>query len=66
MGDAAHAESLDHEVFSKPFKVEPQFETIKTPGNYRKYPDGDKLPNQMKVWRVQNTGKRFGGVVARP
>lgn len=66
MGDAAHAESLDHEVFSKPFKVEPQFESMKTPGDYRKYPDGDKLPDQMKVWRVQNTGKRFGGVVARP
>lgn len=56
---------LDHEVYSEPFKVEPQFETIKTPGNYRKYPDGDKLPSQMKVWRVQETGKRIGGVIAR-
>ena len=65
MGDAAHAESLDHEVYSKPFKVEPQFESMKTPRNYRGYPDGDKLPDKMKVWRVQNTGKRFGGVVSR-
>jgi hypothetical protein len=66
MGDAAHGESLDHKVYSKPFKVEPQFETIVTPGNYRRYPDGDKLPAQMRVWRVQKTGKRIGGVVARP
>jgi hypothetical protein len=66
LSDAAHAESLDHEVYSKPFKVEPQFETIKTPGNYRRYPDGDKLPDQMKVWRVQDTGNRIGGVVAQP
>ncbi|MBL7187699.1 MAG: hypothetical protein ISS70_15360 [Phycisphaerae bacterium] len=65
MGDAAHGESLDHEVYSKPLKVEPQFESIKTPDNYRRYPGGDKLPDTMKVWCVQNTGKRFGGVVAR-
>ena len=65
MGDAAHAESLDHEVYCKPFKVEPQFESINTPGSYRMYPDGDKLPDQMKVWRVQNSGKRYGGVVSR-
>jgi hypothetical protein len=66
MTDAAHAESLDHEVYSEPFKVETRFETIKTPVNYRKYPEGDKLPNRMKVWRVQDTGKRIGGVVAQP
>jgi hypothetical protein len=65
MGDAAHAESLDHEVYSKPFKVVPRFESITTPRNYRRYPDGDKLADKMKVWRVQNTGKRIGGVVAR-
>ena len=65
MGDAAHGESLDHEVYFKPFKVEPQFESMQTPGNYRRYPDGDKLPDKMKVWRVQNTGKRVGSVVAR-
>ncbi|MHC4356572.1 MAG: hypothetical protein ACYS0H_28065 [Planctomycetota bacterium] len=65
MGDAAHAESLDHEVYSKPFKVEPEFESIRTPSNYRRFPDGDKLPDKMKVWRVQNSGKSHGGVVAR-
>jgi hypothetical protein len=65
MGDAAHGESLDHEVYSKPFKVEPKIELMDTPQNYRRYPDGDKLPDKMKVWRVQNTGKRVGGVVAR-
>ncbi len=52
-------------MYSKPFKVEPQFESMATPGNYRKYPDGDKLPDRMKVWRVQDTGKRIGGGVAR-
>jgi len=26
MKDAAHAEPLEHEVFQKPFKVEPEFE----------------------------------------
>ncbi len=65
MEDAAHAESLEHEVYSKPFKVEPQFESIKTPGSYRMYPNGDKLPDQMKVWRVQDSGKRYGSVVSR-
>ncbi len=65
MADAAHVGSLDHEIFSKPFKVKPEFKFLQTPGNYRRFPDGDKLPDQMKVWLVQNTGKRFGSVVAR-
>jgi hypothetical protein len=66
MGDAAHGESLEHEVFQKPFKVEPEFEHQDTPSNYhRRHLGTDKLPDKMKVWRVQNTGKTFGGVVAR-
>jgi len=65
MRDAAHAESLDHEVYSKPLKVEPKFEAMKTPEHYRGYPDGDKLPDKMRVWRVQNSGKQYGGVVAQ-
>jgi hypothetical protein len=66
MGDAAHAESLEHEVFSKPFKVEPNFEQWDTPSNYhRRNLSEDKLPDKMKVWRVQNTGKRYGSVVSR-
>jgi hypothetical protein len=66
MGDAAHGESLEHEVFQKPFKVEPDFEYRKTPPNYHSRHLGkDILPDKMKVWRVQNTGKTFGGVVAR-
>jgi len=65
MGDAAHAESLEHEVYSRPFKVEPEFEFRQTPTNYRGFPDGDKLPDKMKVWLVQDTGKNYGGVVAR-
>jgi hypothetical protein len=66
MADAAHAGSLEHEIFSKPFKVEPQFEYYKTPGNYHdRHLGTDKLPDQMKVWLVQKTGKRYGSVVAR-
>lgn len=66
MGDAAHAESLEHEVFRKPFKVEPEFEYWDTPANYhRRHLGDDKLPDKMKVWRVQRTGKSSGGVVSR-
>jgi hypothetical protein len=65
MADAAHAGSFEHEIFSKPFKVEPQFEYCDTPDNYRRFPDGDKLPDRMKVWLVQKTDKRYGSVVAR-
>jgi len=66
MGDAAHAELLDHEVYQKPFKVQPDFEFWDTPANYRdRHLGDDKLPDKMKVWRVQNTGKTSGSVVAR-
>lgn len=65
MADAAHVGSFEHEVYSKPFKVEPQSETRETPGNYRRFPDGDKLPDTMKVWLVQNTDKPYGSVVSR-
>jgi len=66
MGDAAHAELLDHEIYQKPFKVQPDFEFWDTPDNYRERHLGDdKLPDKMKVWRVQNRGKTSGSVVAR-
>ena len=65
MGDAAQGEPRRHEVFSKPFKVDPQLESWPTPGNYRRFPGGDQLPDTIMVWRVQNTGKSSGGVVAR-
>ena len=66
MKDAAHAESLEHEIFQRPFKVEPEFEQWDTPSNYRRRNLGeDQLPDKMKVWRVQNIGKRSGSVVAR-
>jgi hypothetical protein len=66
MADAAHAGSFEHEIFSKPFRVEPQFEYYKTPPNYYdRHLGDDKLPDQMKVWLVQKTGKRYGSVVAR-
>jgi len=65
MGDAAQGEPRQHEVFSQPLKVQPAFEFWPTPKTYREYPGGEHLPDKIKVWRVQNTGKRSGGVVAR-
>ncbi len=68
MGDAAHAESLNrgHEVYRTPFVVQPEFESWNTPGNYKSNDVGpDKLPEKMKVWLIQKTGKQVGGVVAR-
>jgi hypothetical protein len=63
MDNAAHAESLDHEVYRAPLAVQPQFELRTTPANYRLgYVSAGKLPDQMKVWRVQNSPK--GSVVA--
>jgi hypothetical protein len=33
--------------------VEPVYELWETPSNYRRYPGGDRLPDKLKVWRVQ-------------
>jgi hypothetical protein len=64
MENAAHAESLDHEVYRTPLVVRPEFEYRSTPGSYRdRYFGSGKLPDKIKVWRVQNTQK--GNVVAR-
>jgi len=63
MENAAHAESLDHEVYRTPVAVQPEFEYRSTPANYREsYLGPGKLPDRIKVWRVQNTQK--GNVVA--
>ncbi len=64
MGDAAQGELLKHVVFEKPFKVVPKYENWKTPDSYFRYPDSANLPEKMKVWRVQRSGKSYGGVVA--
>ena len=64
MENAAHAELLDHEVYRTPLAVQPEFEYRTTPENYRRSFFGPgKLPDKIKVWRVQNTQK--GNVVAR-
>ncbi len=65
MGDLAQGEPIKHEVFEKPFKVKPRLTFEKTPNNYRRFPGGDKLPDRFKTWRVQNSGKSYGGVVSR-
>lgn len=64
MGDAAQGEPSRHKVFESPFKVQPSIEETKTPDNYRGFPGGEALPPTVKTWRVQKTGKEFGGVVA--
>ncbi|OHB65488.1 MAG: hypothetical protein A2Y77_11050 [Planctomycetes bacterium RBG_13_62_9] len=63
MENAAHAELLDHEVYRTPLVVQPEFESRKTPGSYRRtYLGPGVLPDQFKVWRVQNS--QVGNVVA--
>ncbi len=64
MENAAHAELLDREVYRTPLTVQPEFEYRKTPDNYRRsYCGPGKVPDQIKVWRVQNSQR--GNVVAR-
>jgi hypothetical protein len=64
MSDAAQFEPLNHEVFQKPFPVQPAFQMWPTPENYRRSPAGKELPPKIKVWRVQNSGKDYGSVVS--
>jgi hypothetical protein len=50
-------------VYHTPLAVRPEFELRTTPANYRRgYVDAGRLPDKMKVWRVQNSSK--GSVVA--
>ncbi len=48
--------------------MEPVYEEWNTPDGYRRYPGGDKLPDKVKVWRVQKArdnnprGVTFGAV----
>jgi len=63
MENAAHAELLDREVYRTPLTVQPEFEFRTTPENYRRrYLGPGKLPDKIKVWKVQNSQK--GNVVA--
>lgn len=47
-------------MFEKPYKVEPVYEWWETPLNYRSYPGGKELPDELKVWRVQKTTEKPG------
>jgi len=64
MSDAAQGEPSQHEVFRTPFKVQPKLEKWPTPDQQREYPGGKDLPDQLTVWRVQNSGKDYGSVVS--
>ena len=58
MNNAAHGESLDHEVYRTPFVVKPVFTTVDTPSNYvDRHLGTDELPKTMKVWRVQSSDR---------
>jgi len=58
LDNAAHGESLNHEGYRTPLAVQPEFEFRTTPESYRLgYIGEGKLPDQMKVWRVQNSPK---------
>jgi len=61
LGEAAQGELPRHDVFEQPFKVKPVYELWKTPSSYRRYPGGEKLPDTVKVWRVQKTTEEPGG-----
>lgn len=62
----AQFEPLKHEVFQKPFQVEPQVEERDKPASFNDYPSGAHLLNKIKVWRVQNSGKEVYGAVSEP
>ncbi len=64
MSDAAHVGSFEHEVYQKPFKVSPKIVSWPRGDSYHKYEGGDKLPEKMDVWLVQDTGDRADGVVS--
>ena len=68
MTDAAQGEPKQHEVFEKPFKVEPVFSSAQTPASYRRNPGGESLPARIKFWRIQEPKKgtlTVGSVVSR-
>ena len=62
----AQFDPLKHEVFQTPFKVEPQIEERDKPKSFAKFPAAAKLPDKLKVWRVQDSGKETYGAVAAP
>ena len=67
MGDGAHVGPMTHTVFNHPYKVRPETELIKPPGNYndRHLPVESNIPDKMEIWYVQHSGKSYGGVVSR-
>jgi hypothetical protein len=67
MGDWAHVGSNTHKVFDDPLKVEVKVELKETPSNYkdRRLANEPEIPDKIKVWRVQDSGKDYGGVVSR-
>ena len=46
-------------VFKKPFAIKTKYEMKDTPSNYRRYPGGKEMPDQVKVWPVQKMPERM-------
>ncbi len=64
MDNAAHVESLQRDVYRTPLTVNIESELRDTPENYRDtYTGPGKVPDKIKVWRVQNSSR--GNVVLR-
>jgi hypothetical protein len=53
LGDAAHGIVTTHEIFHKPNEVCLTFEPRPVPKYYRDWPNGERLGETMKVWRIQ-------------
>lgn len=45
----------EHEIFNRPFDVEPTFEDMEVPDHYRRYHEGRDLPETIPGWKVHGS-----------
>jgi hypothetical protein len=50
----AHGMRLEHPIFKGPLVPKIDLTDIKTPSNYRDYPEGKNLPDKLKAWKVHS------------
>ncbi|AGA28364.1 protein-disulfide reductase DsbD domain-containing protein [Singulisphaera acidiphila] len=60
LGDAAHDIVATHEIFRRPHQILIDFEERQTPQHYRSWPNGGRLGETMKVWKIQQRGWSLG------
>lgn len=53
LGDSAHGVGVGHELFHQPNRVDLAFESVPTPGHYRRWPGGEGLGGTIRTWKVQ-------------